>query len=88
MFLSHIIHVPLIWIALSHKYQSYRPPEPLRLKEIMKFNQTSNELRLIDELVGGFWPPHLQVKLHRLSSYSQGEAMEKQRKSINYVSVL
>lgn len=35
-------------------------PEPLRLKEMMKFNQTSNELRLIDDLED-FWQLHLQV---------------------------
>lgn len=28
----------------------------------MKFNQTSNELRLIDDLVEDFWQLHLQVK--------------------------
>lgn len=31
---------------------------------MMKFNQTSNELRLIDDLVEDFWQLHLQVKSH------------------------
>lgn len=53
-----------MWLTLPHKYQAYRPPEPLRLKEMMKFNQTSNELRLIDDLVEDFWQLHLQVKSH------------------------
>ena len=59
-----------------HKYRSYRPLEPLRLKEMMKFNQTSKELRLIDDLVV-VWPLQFQVKSDRLSKHSLGEATGK-----------
>lgn len=44
----------------------------------MKFNQTSNELRLIDDSVVVLWPWQLQVKSDRLLTYSLGEATEKE----------
>lgn len=76
----YIILSPLIWLTLSHKYLVYQPPEPLRLKEMMKFNQTSNKLRLIDDLVV-VWPLQYQVKSDRFSKNSLGEATGKEKKT-------
>ena len=39
----------------------------------MKFNQTSSELRLIDDLAAVFWPMQFQVKSDRLNTRSPGE---------------
>lgn len=40
---------------------------------MMKFNQTSRELRLIDDLAAVFWPMQFQVKSDRLNTRSPGE---------------